>query len=399
LLYRLAMTRALLLGLVSLTVACGHKSFDSLCANQVPPPAACNTACDPTPGAQSACPDSFHCAAGGKCDTLCTPTGNECGDDYACTSDGYCMSNGKGSGDPPIDAACPAVHFTAAKLTPSIQLLIDRSGSMNEDFSGRDPNKAGSGAMPPYKFPTEQNALVGMQGIVTQLQGSVYFGASMYPGATCMGVYQTPRALNNATAIAALMTAHPPGGNTPTSAAIDSVVADFMANPPPANSPPVIVLATDGLPNDCNNNAATQPTIDSTKAAFSKGIRVYLLSVGNQISDVFKQAVANAGQGVQSGQPDAKAYTATDQAQLAAAFQEIIRGVVSCDLKLSGQVDATDGQAGNVTLNGAPLAYGTDWTLDPDGITLHLLGNACTTLKASPNPVVDASFACGAVIF
>jgi von Willebrand factor type A domain-containing protein len=390
----------LLLGLALLIAACGgNKSFESLCANQVPPPAACNTACDPSSAAGTAsCPSNFHCAANGKCDTLCTPTGGECGNGYSCTNDGFCTSNG-GNGDPPIDADCPAVHFTATKTTPSIQLLIDRSGSMNEDFSGRDPTKNGSGAMPPYKFPTEQDALVGTQGIVTQLQDSVYFGASMYPGATCTGVFQTPRAKSNATAIASLIAAHTPGGNTPTADAINSVVADFATNPPPQGSPPVIVLATDGLPNDCNGNKTNQPSIDAATNAFSKGIRLYLLSVGNQISTDFAKGVANAGQGVRTGQPDAKAYTATDPTQLAAAFQEIIRGVVSCDLKLSGQVDATDGQNGAVMLNGASLTYGTDWTLDADGVTIHLLGNACNTLKTTANPVVDATFSCGAVIF
>jgi hypothetical protein len=91
------MPRAIIFGLVLLTTACGNKSFESLCANQVPPPAACNTACDPAPGAQHNCPAGYHCSAGGKCDTLCTPTGNECGDGYSCTPDGYCVSrNGNG---------------------------------------------------------------------------------------------------------------------------------------------------------------------------------------------------------------------------------------------------------------------------------------------------------------
>ena len=54
---------------------------------------------------------------------------------------------------------------------------------------------------------------------------------------------------------------------------------------------------------------------------------------------------------------------------------------------------------GTVTLNGMTLTYGTDWTVDPNGMVIHLLGNACNTLKASSNPNVDASFPCGSVIF
>jgi von Willebrand factor type A domain len=210
--------------------------------------------------------------------------------------------------------------------------------------------------------------------------------------------------LNNKTAIDALLTAHRPDprANTPTAAAIGLAVDDFTAHPAPQGSPPVIVLATDGLPNNCGGNGGQQAQTDTINAAAnanSKGIRLFLLSVGNKIDATFAQMVANAGQGVQPGQPDAKPFTALDPAGLSSAFQEIIRGVVSCDLKLNGQVDPTSGQSGSVVLNSVPLTYGADWTLDPDGVTIHLIGNACNTLKASANPVVDATFACGAVIF
>jgi len=90
------MTRALLLGFVLLAAACGDKSFESICANQVPPPAACNTACDPAPTAANACPSGFHCSPGGKCDAFCTAAGTQCGDGYACTDDGRCVSNDNG---------------------------------------------------------------------------------------------------------------------------------------------------------------------------------------------------------------------------------------------------------------------------------------------------------------
>jgi hypothetical protein len=266
------------------------------------------------------------------------------------------------------------------------------------DMTTTDPTK--------QKFTAEQDALVGTNGVVTQLQGSVFFNASMFPSNVCPGLYQSAngRKLNNEAAISALLTAHPPdpNANTPTSQSIDLAVADFMATPAPKGSPPVIVLATDGIPNDCKNNggqAAQDATVTAAANAFSHGIALYLLSVGTKIDDTFKQRLANAGQGVVAGQPDATAYTATDPASLSAAFQSIIGGVLSCDLQLTGQVDPTEGQNGTVTLNNMTLNYGTDWTLDANGLTIHLLGTACTTLKNAQNPTVDATFACGAVIF
>src|SRR5512139_3848943 len=128
------MTRALFLGLVLLATACGDKTFDSLCTNQVTPPAACNTPCDPAPGATNACPGGFHCSAEGKCDTFCTPNGNECGDGYSCTADGFCVKN-DGPVDPIPDASdCPAVRVTATKTTPTVELLLDQSGSMTARY-------------------------------------------------------------------------------------------------------------------------------------------------------------------------------------------------------------------------------------------------------------------------
>ena len=391
------MTRLLLLGFVLAATACGAKTFESLCAGKVPAPVGCNTPCDPAPGAPNNCISGFHCSPDGKCDAVCTLAGNQCGDGYSCTSDGHCVQDGTTGTEP--DMNCPAVHFTATKTTPSIQLLIDRSGSMLHDFAD---NTTADVTM--RKYTAEVNALVGPQGVVTQLQGSVYFSASMFPGAACPGLFQSAngRQLNNKAAIDAVLTAHPPDSmaNTPTPQSIDLAVADFMARPAPTGSPPVIVLATDGLPNDCDNNAngAQALTVTAAKNAFSKGIRLFLLVVGTKIDNGFKRDLANAGQGVQAGQPDAKSYTATDPASLSAAFQDIIQGVLSCDLKLDGRVDPADAQTGIVTLNGTDLAFGTEWTLDKDGVTIHLLGRACDMLKMSQNPMVDAVFACGSVI-
>ena len=49
---------------------------------------------------------------------------------------------------------------------------------------------------------------------------------------------------------------------------------------------------------------------------------------------------------------------------------------------------------GVVTLGGATLVFGTDWSLDPDNKTIHILGAACTKLKGTGG-VVDATFPCG----
>jgi hypothetical protein len=369
---------------LSTLAACGSNK-QSVCESQIPAPAACMVTCDPQPGAMNSCPGGYHCSPDGKCDAECTPLGGQCGDGYTCTNDGTCIPGDSGSGSAP-DANCPAVHFTAMPTTPSIELLIDGSGSMDTSIGGGQT-----------RYTAIREALVGTQGVVTTLKSQIYFGAAIFTDAApCPTLFKAPRMLNN-TAIQTLIDGNSPAGATPTPPSIDQVVADFAANPPPMGSPPVIVLATDGLPNSCGGANDTQAeSIVAAKASYAAGVRLFILGIAG-INNTFLQQMANAGQGVQPGQPNAMYYTANSPASLSTAFQAIIGGVLSCDLTISGQVDPATAMGGTVTLNGHVLMYGTDWTV-VNGTTIHLLGAACTELKSTPNPTVDASFPCGSVI-
>ena len=368
----------------ALAIGCGPKEFGSLCT-EVPAPPACETACDPLPGAANSCPAGFHCAADGKCDAQCTQFGNECGEGYACTADGYCIDDsGPGMSGP--DANCPAINFTPMPVTPSIQLVLDRSGSMD----GQD--------IAPNRYDAMVSALVGNQGVVTQLEAKAYFGALVYG---CNGNTYTPttinRALNNASMIRTGIQNIDPDGNTPTAQAINGAVQNFQQNPPPAGSPPIIVLATDGEPNSCpgggNQSTYNQESEDAAGAAFAAGYPVYVLAI-NQQSAHF-QRLANRGQGSAT---NVTYYPVTNATALAQAFQTIINGVISCDLTLTSDIDPGQAMNGTVTVNGMTLQYGTDWTL-VNGNVIRVQGAACDSLKNTPNPQVSATFPCGSVIF
>lgn len=352
--------------------------------------------CDPLPGAPSTCPLGFHCSPDGKCDAQCTQGGSECGSGYRCTSDGTCEATDS-STDAGPDPACPAVHFTPMKTTPSIELVLDRSGSMVK-------NKIGNQT----RYEVLHNALTGTMGAVTAAQGNVYFGAALYAGdqSPCLNLsgFTAPRTLNNAGAIDALIANHVPDpmGSTPTADAIEKVTADFAANPPPAGSTPVILLATDGAPNSCNGNGGTGPSINATSAAFSAGIRTFIIGLAG-LNEQYLQDIANAGTGKTTGQAPrctscSAFYTASDPASLVTAFNSIIGGVLSCELAISGRVDPATANTGTVTLNGMTLTYETDWVINANGTAIQLVGNACNTLKNSANPVVDAAFNCGTVL-
>jgi hypothetical protein len=179
--------------------------------------------------------------------------------------------------------------------------------------------------------------------------------------------------------------------------AINDMVASFAQTPPPAGSPPVIVLATDGLPNSCTStNSTAAASVQATRNAYAAGIPVYVLAIN--LANQHFQDLANAGQGWQAGQPNFPYYLANDAQQLAAAFNTIIKGVISCDLSLTSSIDPGQAMSGTITVNGQVLTYGTDWTL-VNGNTIRILGSACDSLKIATNPMVNASFPCGAVIF
>jgi len=375
---------------------CGPKNAESLC-NQVPAPPACATACDPTPGAANTCPAGYHCSPDGKCDLQCTQGGSECPDGDYCSTDGYCNV---GSGAPPmdVDANCPAVHFTPMPTIPSIELVLDRSGSMSmSDIS-------------PTRYGALENALFGASGAVTTKQANVYFGEELFagdepncvdgpPGSLNVTNYSAPRALNNATAMTTLTMNKPPNnGSTPTAAAVGQAVRDFNATPPPPGSPPIILLATDGEPNSCGNGGDNNNSVNQVASAYASAmqIRTFIIGLNLQGSTAYLQAIANAGVGQMTG--NAPYYNASNPQQLINAFNTIINGVISCDLTINQMVDQSSAQGATVTLNGMNLTFGTDWTLDPNGMIIHIIGTACTTLKNTPNAVVDATFPCGSVI-
>lgn len=377
-----------------LLAACGSNSVGSDGPCEIDPPdPACAIECN---GNDALCPTGFYCSPAGTCNADCTQGGNECGSGQVCDPNGHCVpdTSGPDGGGGDEDADCPSVTVTPMPRTPTVQLLVDRSGSMDASFGGTS------------RWNAVRTALTGPSGVVTTLQDRVIFGASTYShrqgSGTCPTVVSTPtRMLNNAAAIQNVLNTNLLV-DTPTGESMQRVIADFQANPPAANSPPIILLATDGLPDTCanpdeqGNTAAQQLSVQQVQAAFTAGIRTYVLSVGNQVGAPHLQQLANAGQGVDPLTGTETFYTANDPAQLSAALSAIITGVLSCEFDLSGNVDLSRADEGIVTLNGTPLMYGTQWEL-VDANTIRILGAACDMLR-SGGGTLQATFECGVIV-
>lgn len=367
------------------TVACGNGGSLGPCEGPTPDPT-CELACDDQ---TNPCPVGFYCAADGTCNAECVQGQGGCEDNEVCTNDGHC--------EVPADANCPDVSLVGERTTPTVQLLLDQSGSMTSSFGGGLD-----------RWESMVQALIDPQdGVVTQNAAAVVFGASLYTydtgaGGACPHITGVPRSANNLAAISQLLNNNQPVAETPTGDSIDVIVNDFMANPPAAGSPPIIVLATDGEPDTCeqpNPQNGQAEAIAAAERAYAAGIRLYILGVGNDVGAPHLQDMANAGVGNDPAVTgvDADYFTANSPAELSAQLQAIIGGVISCELDLDGAIDPAFVSSGQVVLGGETLELGTDWEL-VDADTIRLIGGACDDLLADPAQGVTATFPCGVVV-
>ena len=388
------MRRIKLVWLLVAMAGCGTNTVGSSgpCETDPPDPA-CAVSCN---GDDGLCPTGFYCGAGGACTADCTQGGSECGDGFACDPRGHCVrdTSGPDGGGDDDGNSCPSVTVTPMAQTPTVQLLLDRSGSMDAGFGGGL-----------NRWQAVRAALTGANGAVTRLENRIYFGASTYSSdrsGSCPDVVSTPtRAFGNRAAIDQLLTANLLT-DTPTGESMRKIVDDFVANPPVMGSPPIVLLATDGLPDTCanvdenGNTVAQNLSVTEIQRAYTMGIKTYVLSVGNQVGAPHLQRVANAGAGLDPATGNAPYFTANDPTQLANQLSQIITGTLSCDFDLTGTVSDTSQPGGTVTLGGMTLTFGTDWTF-VDNNTIRLLGAACDTFKGGAS-TLSATFECGVIV-
>jgi hypothetical protein len=241
-------------------------------------------------------------------------------------------------------------------------------------------------------------------GVVIELEDRVRFGLSLYTsdggfdGGTCPMMNTVPPALMNHATIDAVYSLEGPLGDTPTGEAIDHVAAELVAFSEPG--PKGIVLATDGEPDTCaepNPQNGQPEAVAAAENAFTDGIRTYVVSVGNDVSDVHLQEMANAGAGkLPTDMMDPEPfYKALDPQQLVDAFKQIIADFVTCEFTLDGEI-VGDPCEGTVEVDGIPLECGVEWD-STSSTTIELLGGACELLKDGEEHTIEVVFPCGTV--
>jgi hypothetical protein len=345
----------------------------------------------------SSCGVGYFCSADDVCDAECTQGGAECGSGKFCNSNGRCE---EGTGE--LDGGvCPSIEVRVDAVIPTVQLLIDHSGSMNVEFGNS------------VRVDAVREALLDNGGVVDTLQAQVRFGATLYTSddfnPPCPRLTAVAPTLNNLDAIDDAirddLDVDALGEDTPTGESLEAVAEAFPA--PQANDRRIIVLATDGEPDTCTDpdpeggqrqEAARRRSEEAAKRVFDEfGIEVYVLSVGQDAAESHLQRVANAGVGKAFDDPDeAELYIANNKDELIAAFNDIIGGARDCSFTINGTV--TDAEGGTVTLDGAELEYGTDWEVINNGKTLRLLGDACESYLDGEASDIGAEFECDSII-
>jgi Mg-chelatase subunit ChlD len=240
-------------------------------------------------------------------------------------------------------------------LDAVVLFVVDGSGSMCDTFGSAT------------RWTALRSALLDpMNGLIVRLQGEAQFGLMIYdggidptassmatmgsPSPACAGFggfgnMECPRysrvapAFANAMAISTAFPAKEPGGSTPTHKAMNDAVAQMMmsaAGKDPQASPHIIILATDGQPNDIcaggvggDGSQQKAEVIAATDRAAAAGIRTFVISLaGNDAGlEAHLAEVAKHGDPLN---PSAHTFSPMTPQDLQMALRMVLQSALGC---------------------------------------------------------------------
>jgi hypothetical protein len=315
------------------------------------------------------------------------------------------MTPGLGPGD------CAGKDITTMRIVPIIWLVVDGSGSMTDPLDGTMGGVS--------RWTAIHDALMDpMTGVVKSLEHDVKWGFVVYdgtlpgggrrngtmdPATTCPRIISVEPKKDNFADINTVFTTDPLGGSTPTDKALQAVVSHLpMGGQPVLDgmvSPTIVVLATDGEPNDyCTNDRMRDvkpEVIAAVKQLLAVNIKTYVVSLAGDDQNLTDHLIQVA----QAGGTGKAPFIPMNKDQLIQTFRDIIGTGAACEFTLTGKVKMGAECMGKLEINGTPLACDNDngWRLK-DMSTITITGSACDMYKANQQAVLHAEFPCEAQI-
>jgi hypothetical protein len=328
-------------------------------------------------------------------------------------------SSGVGTGNLPRGCNDLVVQFDP--VTPTVLLLIDRSGSMWDSSYGDSPTR----------WQAVYDALMNADGVVQPLASEVRFGLMTYTGestgGTCPSITSVAPTLDNYAPVKEVYDAASPRptfkAETPTGPGVRAAIDALLEVT--EDGPKYIVLVTDGEPDTCatpDPQCGQDESIAAVQAAFEQGIATFVIGISSDVGTAHLQDVANAGAGLPVRAPDmqfmyncvnpgyavmsasyaaagqtpgsAPVHEPADRGEIADTIGSLIRGVHGCSYTLNAEVDLTKAGQGRVLLDAEILLYEDEngWRM-LDSRTLEVTGAACDRVLSDASELA-ISFPC-----
>jgi hypothetical protein len=320
----------------------------------------------------------------------------DCASGDLCNLQGECVAPAPppevdaGTPPPPPDAPgtmCTEQALSLGPTPPAVQLVIDLSGTMNNGFDGST------------RYRAVRDALTDGDGVIATLDDQVLFGVTLYTshngGATCPILQSVKRRLGNGDAIETVLQDNNPDADNPLAETLARVESDFATDVPPADAARVVIVATDGVADSCDDSddgSGADASIAAAQSLFATGIELHMISIANGVEANYLQKMANAGAGQDpTGTAEAPFQIARDREALRDAFASLVRDArcrISTAAIPAGRLGAT-----RLSVAGRTLTEGVDWTAD-GADRIALIGAACDDFLGDPAPTVSAVVPC-----
>ena len=300
---------------------------------------------------------------------------------------------------PTVDANCQNQPFSAEALPPDLLIVLDRSGSMNQDSTGMMCRGAACAGTSKWDQMT-----AAINQVVAMTETTVNWGIKFFGNDNSCGVVDgatVPPAPSNAMAIATAIAdpVNKPGSNTPTAAG-ELSAGKYLATLIDPN-PKFILMATDGQPNCAGGVANTtddMATIDAVTAVKTMGFPTFVIGIattGSTADTTLNSMAMNGGYPLATATP--QYYSVTTTANLVAALgaiQTITKGMCTYQLRTpEGNADLTKV---TVTVDGNPSVKDdpNGWHYDPAMTSITFGGDTCAQLMAGTLKSVQVLYGC-----